>query len=491
LLRPDTCSLLNDLHEITATMNLSNDDQISIEQKLLVVLSNEPGSHLGALCLDPSPVVAYTANQLHFQKNKWALLNKKKAIKRSYYETNPTSSIQPKSAEPSRFRLLQYLHQKSQLENQPTGEESGKYSFAMEVHKLLNQTINDQLCPPGREREKNQVPDHSDNPTDLINQIVDNILQQTQTTDGPSAAPPALIPFNRKLKFHLTGGKSFCVIQVHSKRGSGYEAVLRVGKLPDSGTNGDVVRFPIGNTESAEKLIAQMKTLYEREGFGTLIYDSKNDTGSVSQQPQSSTQIPPAYGFSQNAFASQSQQNLPTQNALTNPTIPTMTPNQPQAMAGLSQTANVPTTSNPPFTQLQGASNVGYNLPPNVGISNISAVGNAPFQLLGSSTTSANSFNQIAMAQKFGGAYVSQLKGRSKSAVMNLPPGAAPNIPPQHQVAMGMSMPLGANQIMVNPNTPSGFPIQPNSGTGNVLLRLSNQLQNTPQQNSNPQQNAK
>ena len=105
-----------------------------------------------------------------------------------------------------RFRLLQFLHQKAHLDQQ-TGDESRNYSFAMQVHKLLNQTINDQLYPPAR--AKNQVQEHASSPTELIKQIVENILQQSQTpADGPSAAPPVLIPFNRKLKFHISGGNS-------------------------------------------------------------------------------------------------------------------------------------------------------------------------------------------------------------------------------------------------------------------------------------------
>lgn len=224
-------------------------------------------------------------------------------------------------------------------------------------------------------------------------------------------------------------GKNFCVIQVHSKKGTGYEAVLRVGKLPDTGTNGDVVRyfscavtaiyiirFPIGNTDFAEKLIGQMKTLYEREGFGTLIYDSKNDSVSSSQQ---ASHLPPAYGFAQNPFASQSQQSLSAsaQNAPPNPAVPTMMQNQSQAIAGFSQPVNIPTSNNSPFVQLQGSSSVGF-LPPNVGISTVSNIGNVssnvgqfqllgqfiaiPIYVLGTGASSANAFSQMALAQKFG-----------------------------------------------------------------------------------------
>lgn len=73
--------------------------------------------------------------------------------------------------------------------------------------------------------------------------------------------------------------------------------------------------------------------------------------------------------------------------------------------------------------------------------------------------------------------------------MVSLPPGSAGPGMSQHQLSMGMAMPLGANQILVNPTTPSGFPVQTNSGTGNVLLRLSNpnQPQNTSPQNVSQQ----
>jgi hypothetical protein len=38
-------------------------------------------------------------------------------------------------------------------------------------------------------------------------------------------------------------GKSFCSFQIFSKRSGGYEGIIRVGKCPDTGNNGDIIRY--------------------------------------------------------------------------------------------------------------------------------------------------------------------------------------------------------------------------------------------------------
>ena len=55
---------------------------------------------------------------------------------------------------------------------------------------------------------------------------------------------------------------------------SGFEGLLRVGKLPDNGINGELIRFSLGNTTSTDQFINQLRFLYEKEGLGTISYDS-------------------------------------------------------------------------------------------------------------------------------------------------------------------------------------------------------------------------
>jgi hypothetical protein len=90
---------------------------------------------------------------------------------------------------------------------------------------------------------------------------------------------PTVPPFvntltNRRLRFHGNSGKAFCFFQVLTKRSGGYEGAIRVGKTPDVGTNGEIIRFPLGTAEEAERFVTQMKLQYEKEGFGVLVYDS-------------------------------------------------------------------------------------------------------------------------------------------------------------------------------------------------------------------------
>jgi len=49
---------------------------------------------------------------------------------------------------------------------------------------------------------------------------------------------------------------------------------MRVGKSPDQGTNGDIIKFPLGNAASAEAFVSQLKSVYEREGLGILVQDT-------------------------------------------------------------------------------------------------------------------------------------------------------------------------------------------------------------------------
>jgi hypothetical protein len=74
----------------------------------------------------------------------------------------------------------------------------------------------------------------------------------------PSTSPSLQALNNRRIRFQ-GASNTFCAFQVYAKRGGGYEGILRVGKGLDTGTNGDFVRFPLGNAHTAEQFIGQLK----------------------------------------------------------------------------------------------------------------------------------------------------------------------------------------------------------------------------------------
>lgn len=106
--------------------------------------------------------------------------------------------------------------------------------------------------------------------------------------------------------FKKKKGKTFCDFSVLHKRSGGFEGVIKVGKNPESNGNGDIIRFPLGNTSSSNIFLSQLKSLFEKDqALGTLTLDSLDPAlirkpGAASPPgtqktpvPLSNTNIPP------------------------------------------------------------------------------------------------------------------------------------------------------------------------------------------------------
>lgn len=239
LLQPTGETFIKDIEQIIkSNKQLSSpEDAIAIEQQIL--LSKD-------ICLDPSVNVCLVMNEVMYQRRKNNIkLNRRRA---SVTAQSQAETRIPKS--PNNFALLKHINEYNELKDSQTP------SFAVKVHQAVNHAIQQQASL-------------------LSSKIVESNISPTLLSQNINPLPPFVNTLhNRRLTFHGNSGKAFCFFQVLPKRSGGYEGVIRVGKTPDIGTNGEIIRFPLGTAEEAERFITQMKIQYEKEGFGVLVYDS-------------------------------------------------------------------------------------------------------------------------------------------------------------------------------------------------------------------------
>jgi len=256
-LRPTQSTLLNDVQQImTKNPQYTQDDMLALEEVLL--LNNVTGEQ--PLCLDPSPKVFLVNNIVHYNRNKFNTHGHRTNLLRSL-ESNSTSAntTQPlyptTSADTSKLPLLKFILAREQ---QSKSYLSNEEPFPIAVHQVLNQYLNSQSPSSAA-------------PMVLSTASPNTICEQMSPIDNPLES--------RKVRFHGNAGKTFAAFQISSKKdqnGAGYEGTLRVGKTPDNGSNGDMIKFALGNAAAAQLFIVQLKSLYEQEGIGVLVFDSLN-----------------------------------------------------------------------------------------------------------------------------------------------------------------------------------------------------------------------
>jgi len=197
VLRPDTESIINDIQQLStkAQKRWTADDFILAEEKIMQ-------ANLPAICLDPSPQVAYIANVMHYNKFKFNIKPREKVATTPAETAIPEEQAASAKSQSSGIPLLNFLKQR---EKTPVEESN---PFAQQVHQIVNKIINTQSTSI-------KPPEPVSNQSTLLN--------------------------NRRMRFHLNGGKAFATFIITMTKPSSYEAAMRVGKTPDNGTNGETI----------------------------------------------------------------------------------------------------------------------------------------------------------------------------------------------------------------------------------------------------------
>eukprot|EP01119_Soliformovum_irregulare_P002331 TRINITY_DN1260_c1_g1_i1.p1 TRINITY_DN1260_c1_g1~~TRINITY_DN1260_c1_g1_i1.p1 ORF type:complete len:593 (+),score=164.26 TRINITY_DN1260_c1_g1_i1:1097-2875(+) len=220
------------------------EDDLAIEQRLLVETMPD-------LDLIPTPAILESETEDHYHHsltvNPAKIFPSKKPISKSI--DKPTTHRSP-------LGLMTFLEQLSIKD----ATDCYRQPFSMTVNQAIGKIV-----------------DPSSDPNNAMAVDKPQAASPMTIASTPSQSPMVQSLVNHRLRFHGNSGKTFCYLHVQVKKnGGGYDGLIRVGKCPDTGSNGEYFRFPLGTAVEANQFVNQLKSLYEKEGFGMLVSDSSN-----------------------------------------------------------------------------------------------------------------------------------------------------------------------------------------------------------------------
>jgi hypothetical protein len=146
-------------------------------------------------------------------------------------------------------------------------------SFNAYIHQILNAHINFNPENPKKTSPPTSLSSSSSSTQQKLSPL-DITFGNSEEKEVPTMTPTVYGLMNRRLRFHGQGGKIFCAIHIYPKTSfTEFEALIRVGKSPDNGNNGDTVKINIGNCSEGLAFVEQLKHSFEKE-VGMLVYDS-------------------------------------------------------------------------------------------------------------------------------------------------------------------------------------------------------------------------
>lgn len=302
-LKPSADSVIYDSENISKSSFGQSKEQsdvlessIAIEQRILLK------SHVN-LSLDPSPSVFHWNTKFQEHCRKSTTRNLSEAIQlrkktKTYHQTSeelerskldvPMEDVKPPIPVPAHIaarlpteKQSHFNHLLETIEKygmfRPKSSESSQpkaalgcmpysHGSTLSFNAFIHQYLNLQLQQSSKGKDKDVKKQKTMSPLD--------ITFGTNEAEQPPSNPLVYGLINRRMRFHGQSGKIFCALHIYPKGNmTEFEALIRVGKSPDNGTNGDTVKINIGNCTEGLAFVDQVKHSFEKD-IGMLVYDS-------------------------------------------------------------------------------------------------------------------------------------------------------------------------------------------------------------------------